>query len=74
MFPLINPAIKKCFIILAWAGFTFASHYYAKVFLAGSNNFAKDVLILTSVQLLLASQLLNGNREVRYIITICSEK
>ena len=59
--------MKKLFIILTWAGFTFASHYFAKIFLSGSSHFSIDALILTSVQMLLASQVLigNGNSEVK---------
>ena len=63
--------MKKSFIILTWAGFTFASHYYAKIFLSGSSHFSIDALILTSVQMLLASQVLLGSSEVKlafYII------
>ena len=60
-----NPVMKKIFIILTWAGFTFASHYYAKIFLSGSSHFVIDALILTSVQMLLAAQVLFGNSEVR---------
>ena len=59
-----NPVMKKIFIILTWAGFTFASHYYAKIFLSGSSHFSIDALILTSVQMLLASQVLFGSSEV----------
>ena len=32
--------MKRVFILLTWAGFTFASHYYAKLFLTGSSHFA----------------------------------
>ena len=56
--------MKKSFIILTWAGFTFASHYYAKIFLSGSSHFSIDALILTSVQMLLATQFLITNSEV----------
>ena len=62
---LFNPVMKKLFIILTWAGFTFASHYFAKIFLSGSSHFSIDALILTSVQLLFATQVLFGNSEVR---------
>ena len=62
---LFNPVMKKLFIILTWAGFTFASHYFAKIFLSGSSHFSIDALILTSVQMLLASQGLIGNSEVK---------
>ena len=61
--------MKKLLIILSWAGFTFASHYYAKIFLSGSKYMAIDVLILTTVQMLLALALL-FNREVRSFILI----
>ena len=59
-----NPVMKKIFIILTWAGFTFASHYYAKIFLSGSSHCSIDALILTSVQMLLASLVLIDNSEV----------
>ena len=63
-----QPDIKKFLIIISWAAFTFASHYYAKIFLAGSSNFLVDVITLTSVQMLVASQLIMmGNKEVKNI-------
>ena len=62
---IFNPVIKKIFVILTWAGFTFASHFYAKIFLSESSHFSIDALILTSVQLLFATQVLFGNSEVR---------
>ena len=65
-----NPVVKKFFIVLAWAGLTFTSHYYAKNFLAGSNIFEVDVLVLTSVQMLLASQLLICHKEVRFVASV----
>ena len=64
MSKIFNPVIQKIFIIFTWAGFTFTSHYYAKIFLSGSSHFAIDALILTSVQMLLASQVLLGSSEV----------
>ena len=63
-----HPYIKKFFIIISWAAFTFASHYYAKIFLAGSENFLSDVITLTSVQMFVASLLIIiGNKEVKVL-------
>ena len=65
---VFHPYIKKFFIIISWAAFTFASHYYAKIFLAGSANFLADVITLTSVQMFVASLLIIiGNKEVRVL-------
>ena len=72
MFASVNPVLEKFFIISAWAGFTFSSHYFAKSFLTGSDDFSKDVLILTSVQMLLASQLLLGIKEKEVYFTKAS--
>ena len=61
-----QPDIKKFLIIISWAAFTFASHCYAKIFLAGSENFLSDVITLTSVQMFVASLLIIiGNKEVK---------
>ena len=53
MFSFFNTVIQKFFIIIFWAGFTFASHYYAKIFLSKSSYLEFDVLLLSSVQMLL---------------------
>ena len=58
MFSFFNIAVQKFFIIIFWAGFTFASHYYAKIFLSKSSYLEFDVLLLSSVQMLLPSLLL----------------
>ena len=65
-----NQVVKKIFIVSAWAGLTFTSHYFAKIFLDGSNIFGIDVLILTSVQMLLASQLLIVHKEVNFVVSV----
>lgn len=58
MFSFFTTVIQKCAIIITWAGFTFASHYYAKIFLSKSSYFEFDVLLLSTVQMLLPSLLL----------------
>ena len=68
MFSFFNTVIQKFFIISFWAGFTFASHYCAKIFLSKSSYLVFDVLLLSSVQMLLPSLLLMKKEVFKRII------
>ena len=48
---------KKVSIFLAWAVFTFCSHYSAKQFLSSSEHLTKNVILLTSLQMAAGSVL-----------------
>ena len=61
---IFNPMMNKLFIFLTWASFTFAAHYYSKIFLSGTSYFALNVLLLTSVQMLVLSLFLIRKSEV----------
>ena len=49
--------IKKISIFLAWALFTFLSHFSAKEFLSGSKHLSENVIVLTSFQMAAGSVL-----------------
>ena len=49
--------IKKISTFLAWAVFTFLSHFSAKQFLSSSNHLAENVILLTSLQMAAGSVL-----------------
>ena len=48
---------KKVSIFLAWAVFTFCSHYSAKQFLSSSEHLTENVILLTSLQMAAGSVL-----------------
>ena len=49
--------IKKISTFLAWAVFTFLSHFSAKQFLSSSNHLPENVILLTSLQMAAGSVL-----------------
>ena len=43
--------VKKISTFLAWASFTFLSHFSAKQFLSSSEHLSENVILLTSLQM-----------------------
>ena len=62
--------LEKISTFLAWAVFTFLSHFAAKEFLSRSNHLSENVIVLTSLQMAAGSVLyfkllIIGGGEVR---------
>ena len=49
--------VKKISTFLAWASFTFLSHFSAKQFLSSSEHLSENVILLTSLQMVAGSVL-----------------
>ena len=47
----MEETIKKISTFLAWAVFTFVSHFTAKQFLSSSKHLSENVIVLTSLQM-----------------------
>ena len=47
----MEETIKKISTFLAWAVFTFVSHFTAKQFLSSSKHLTENVIVLTSLQM-----------------------
>ena len=43
--------VKKISTFIAWASFTFLSHFSAKQFLSSSEHLSENVILLTSLQM-----------------------
>ena len=61
---------KKISTFLAWAVFTFLSHFSAKKFLSSSNHLIENVIVLTSLQMAVGAVIylnlmIGGGGEVR---------
>ena len=54
---MMKEKIKKISTFLAWAVFTFISHFTAKEFLLSSAHLPKSVIVLTSLQMAAGSLL-----------------
>ena len=66
---------KKISTFLAWAVFTFLSHFSAKKFLSSSNHLSENVIVLTSLQMAVGAVIylnlmIGGRGEVRIHIII----
>ena len=62
--------VKKISTFLAWASFTFLSHFSAKEFLLSSEHLSENVILLTSLQMAAGSVLylilvISGGWEVK---------
>ena len=53
----MEESIKKISTFLAWAVFTFVSHFTAKQFLSSSKYLSENVIVLTSTQMAAGSVL-----------------
>ena len=53
----MEETIKKISTFLAWAVFTFVSHFTAKQFLSSSKHLTENVIVLTSLQMAAGSVL-----------------
>ena len=67
--------LKKISTFLAWAVFTFLSHFCAKQFLSSSKHLTENVIILTTLQMAAGSVLylkllISRDGEVKIIQTI----
>ena len=54
---MLNETVKKISTFLAWAVFTFVSHFTAKEFLSSSEHLSENVIVLTSLQMAAGSLL-----------------